>query len=217
MFISYTNGISYMSAGSVIPASYDGLYYSSVPESSSQKLAGVQLVAQYVESYRFKTEGVCQIQTAQLESVHSKAYELDEAASDAGLLDYASDTYPSVNSIMQAFIDLGYVTNASGIGYVRPQQNAIKYFVRQYGGVVLETKITDQTHNAYDYGIDAVGSTLNEDFTKGFIAFGYDASNLYVQNSLGICAGSLGFHKIPWAVATQLAVKGAVFRLDNPS
>jgi len=65
---------------------------------------------------------------------------------------------------------------------------------------VLETKITDQTYNAYDYQIDAVGTVLNEDFTKGFIAFGYDASSVYLQNSLGPAAGSLGFHKMPWTV-----------------
>lgn len=146
-----------------------------------------------------------------------RAYELDEVAEENDYFDYSSENFPSANSVMQAFIDLKYVVNASGIGYVRPSRDDVKYFIRQYGGIILETKITSTTYNAYDYLIQSAGTVLYEDFTKGFIAFGYDPTNIYLQNSLGLAAGSLGFHAMPWTVADQLMVKGCVFRLDNPS
>lgn len=62
MFLNYNSGISYMQTGSVLPDSYDGLGYSSLPATECKSMSGVRLVAQYVESYRFKTNGICRIQ-----------------------------------------------------------------------------------------------------------------------------------------------------------
>lgn len=153
MFLNYTSGITYMQTGPVTAQSYDGLGYSAPPATDCKSMGGVRLVAQYVESYRFKTNGICRIQDGLLQKALARAYELDQAAEDAGRFDYSSENFPSANSVMQAFIDLEYVVNADGVGYVRPQQADVKYFIRQYGGILLEMKVTSSTYNAYDYYI----------------------------------------------------------------
>ena len=57
----------------------------------------------------------------------------------------------------------------------------LKYYIRQYGQLILETKITNTTYNQYGYTIDSVGESLEyENYSKGFIAYGYDADYIYM-------------------------------------
>ena len=175
------------------------------------------MVAQYIEGYKFRTDSAKLITATCIQNVKTAALALDEADCDQDKIDYSSDTWPSLNNVMQAFINLGYVSDVAAVGYIKNQQNDLKYFIRQYGGIIVETKLTTTTYNAYNYDIGSAGTVSNEDFTKGFIAYGYDASYIYLQNSLGPKCGSLGFHRMPWSVATSIIVKGAVFELRNPS
>lgn len=102
-------------------------------------------------------------------------------------------------------------------GFVSPVADHLKYYIRQYGQLILETKVTSATYNQYDYSIETAGDELGYDeYSKGFIAYGYDASWIYVQNSLGPFAGSLGFHRISWGVVPQLVRRGACWWLKNP-
>lgn len=104
------------------------------------------------------------------------------------------------------------------IGFVSPAADHLKYYIRQYGQLIIETKITSTTYNQHEYDISAVGEDLGfDDYSKGFIAYGYDASWIYAQNSLGPFAGSLGFHRISWSVVPQLVKRGACWWLKNPA
>lgn len=49
---------------------------------------------------------------------------------------------------------------------------------------------------------------LREDYTKVWIAFGYDKDYLLVLNSLGPGWGKLGFAKIKWSLLTGNVVVG---------
>lgn len=125
---------------------------------------------------------------------------------------------------MQACFSLGYVCNGTGgsalgceIGYVRNQTNDLKYFLRQYGQLIIETNLTTTTYNQYGYEINSAGTALEyAEYSKGFIMYGYDANGIFIQNTLGPFVGSLGFHHMTWSVVSQVVKRGACWRLRNP-
>ena len=96
--------------------------------------------------------------------------------------------------------NLGRVGAAAG--FVSNTPDHLKYYIRQYGQLILETKITSLEY---------------ENYSKGFIAYGYDANYIYMQNSLGPFAGKLGFHRMSWKVVPALVKRGACWWLKNPS
>ena len=153
MFLNITQGIAYMSPKTTIPSSKDYLGYTAPPRSwgsnsgTSRYSSGVSLVAQYIESFLFRKKEYAEIADACLEKMNDRAVELDDGLADGGIIVSASDRCPSCGSIMQAAIDLGYVNHVNGVGYIRPNVNDIKYFVYQYGGIILECKATDKTLN----------------------------------------------------------------------
>lgn len=151
-----------------------------------------------------------------LNKVWNAAFALDEKLVDDEIIEEASENYPTLYSIMQAFIDLGYVTNVDGVRYVKNDAANLKYYMYQYGGLIFECKLTSTTYNAHDVDISAAGTEQNEYFTKGFIAYGFDDTYVYAQNSLGIHNGSIGFHRIPWTVIPQIVIHGACYGLSNP-
>ena len=146
------------------------------------------------------------------------AAEIDEAHG----YDISDDGFPTLPAVLEACARKGAVINgadSSGveIGYVSSNVDDLKYFIRQYGQIIIETKITTQTYNKYDVDITDAGADLGYDeYSKGFLASGYDSSYMYVQNSLGPYAGSLGFHRMSWNAAKQLVLRGACYWLKNP-
>ena len=195
----------------------DFIGLSSSPNAFSDNLAGISLVAQYLQGYRFWTNSHSKItDQAILRRVFNKAIELDEKLVDSGLLEEASDTYPSLKSTMQAFIDLNYVKNVDGVKFIKNDTASLKYYMYQYSGIILECNLTSTTYNAHDVDISSAGDLQNEYFTKGFIAYGFDDKYVYAQNSLGIHNGSIGFHRIPWSIIPQIVIHGACYGLSNP-
>ena len=183
---------------------------SSTPRNMVGNYSGVSLVAQYLETFKYRTLGHHSITDSVIETVHAKAIQLDEALLDADRLEEVSEENPTLDSIMNAFLQLGFVKHAT-VQYVNNAQYDLKYFIWQYGAMIAQLKVTSSTYNADGFDISTVGEVLSEDFYKGMIAVGFDSNCVICQNSRGIYAGSLGFHKIPWSVFTQLCVNGAVF------
>ncbi len=183
---------------------------SSTPRNMVGNYSGVSLVAQYLETFKYRTLGHHSITDSVIETVHAKAIQLDEALLDADRLEEVSEENPTLDSIMNAFLQLGFVKHAT-VSSVNNAQYALKYFIWQYGAMIAQLKVTSSTYNADGFDISTVGEVLSEDFYKGMIAVGFDSNCVICQNSRGIYAGSLGFHKIPWNVFTQLCVNGAVF------
>lgn len=157
------------------------------------------------------------INDSNLVSLSEKAKKLDDTLSENNFVKASSEKYPSLQSLMESAILLNFVNHVNGVGYIAPTVNDLKYFTYQYGGIILECKLTDNTYQTaghrIGYNISSVGNLITEDFTKGFITCGYDADYLYVQNSLGLRTGSCGFHRIEWKIIPSLVVKGACFKL----
>lgn len=193
----------------------DFIGLSSSPNSVSGNIAGTSLVAQYLQGYRFWTNSHQKINATALTAVHTKAIQLDEKLLDDELIEEVSETYPTMKSTLQAFIDLNYVKNVDGVKFIKNDQTSLKYYMYQYSGILIDCKLTSTTYNAHGVDISSAGEELNEYFSKGFIAYGFNSTHMYVQNSLGINNGSIGFHRIPWNVATSIINYGICFGLSN--
>jgi len=171
---------------------------------------------QYVEGYVYRTWDLVRAEPEMIDQIYQSARATD------GLDD---GDYPSAISLMLACGEKGYVCNGTGagkielaVGYVRNQAADLKYFLRQYGQLILETKITSTTYNQNNYEIASAGTNLNfDEYSKGFIMYGYDSSYIYIQNSRGPYAGSYGFHKMPWSIVPNLVLRGLCWKLENPA
>ena len=183
------------------------------------------LVIQYIEGYIYRTYGLYRANDTYIETLYNKAKEL-ELNDDS---DNDPNDLPQLKYLMKACQHLGYVCNGIGskaggsaldleIGYVKNTANDLKYFIRQYGQLILETKITSSTYNQYNFLIDSIGNDLEYDeYSKGFIMYGYDSQYIYIQNSLGPFVGKLGFHAMPWSIVPDLVLRGVCWQLKNPS
>jgi len=192
------------------------------PDPNKPGQEGAVLVMQYIEGYVYRTYGLRRAGYSNIEALCSKARQM-EAESGTGSQD--PEDYPMLETLMKACQQTGYVCNGTGasaldleVGYIKNQINDLKYFIRQYGQLIIETKLTTSTYNQYDYTIAEVGEDLGYDeYSKGFIAYGYNGDYMYIQNTLGPFAGMLGFHRVPWSIVPQLVYRGACWRLRNPS
>lgn len=167
-----------------------------MPDSVGAGGEGAALVMQYVEEYMYRTYGLYRVSDAKATAILEKAREIEAATYD----DIDTEDYPRLDTLLEAcqLIANPIVCNGTGnIGrvgadacFVSNTPDHLKYYIRQYGQLILETKITSTTYNQYGYTIDGVGESLEyENYLKGFIAYGYDADYIYMQNSLGPFAG----------------------------
>ena len=60
--------------------------------------------------------------------------------------------------------------------------------------------MTSTAKGIFNINTTGNGQIKVKDYTKVFVAFGYDSSGLVVLNSLGPAWGSAGFAKISWNV-----------------
>lgn len=171
-------------------------------------LAGVSLVAQYLENILYRISKHVSISDASLKAIFEKAIQLDNEMSDD--IPETSDEFPTMHNCMQAMIDLGYLKNCT-VQHIKPEVQAVKYFIRQYNGILVQLKTTTTTYDADDCIISDVGTVLTEDFNKGFIAHSYDSFKIVLQNSRGISCGSLGYNIMTWTTFQSLVLDAAVF------
>lgn len=168
---------------------------------------GDSLVIQYLENILYRTTAHLEIDKGDLTMLWEKAIALDEELEE---LEAVSDECPTLHNCMQASIDLGFVKGCT-VQHIKPVISDIKYFIRQYNGVLVQLKATSTTYNTSSFVISDVGTVLTEDFTKGFIAHSYNSSDVILQNSRGIHCGSLGYHKMSWTTFSNLVLDAAVF------
>lgn len=196
-----------------------------LPNPDKPEQYGASLVIQYIEGYIYRTYGLYRANNNYIEALYNKAIEIESETNN----EYNYDDLPKLESLMKACQLLGYVCNGIGnkagnsalnleIGYVKNNINDLKYFIRQYGQLILETKLTSTTYNQYNYSIKTIGDDLEYDeYSKGFIMYGYDDEYIYIQNSLGSFAGLCGFHRMPWTIVPNLVLRGACWQLKNPN
>lgn len=194
---------------SKIPSAVNNIgLWQSPPRGEDSIMNGASLVIQYLENILYRTTDNLEIDRSDLIALWEKAIILDENLEDS--VEALSDEYPTLHSCMQAAIDLEFVKGCT-VQHIRPSVADIKYFIRQYNGVIVQLKITSTTYNADTFVINDVGSILTEDFTKGFIAHSYSDQVVILQNSRGIHCGSLGYHKMSWTTFSNLILDAAVF------
>ena len=94
--------------------------------------------------------------------------------------------------------------------------------------MIVETYLANSFLTAPAKGTFSISTAGNgqvkvKDYTKAFVAFGYDSAGLVVLNSLGPAWGSAGFARISWSVLTgnvtlpeegdkQCFIKAAAFK-----
>lgn len=193
---------------SATPAEVNNIaMWQSPPRAEDGVMNGASLVVQYLENILYRTTAHLEIDHADLVALWERAILLDE---DLEELETISDECPTLHNCMQAAIDLGFVKGCT-VQHIKPSIADIKYFIRQYNGVIVQLKATTTTYNADSFAISDVGIVLTEDFNKGFIAHSYNSSDVVLQNSRGIYCGSLGYHKMAWTTFSNLVLDAAVF------
>ena len=206
MFINNETQVDYISKGKNIPSDYKQCYYTSPTLAVSGMKSGAAVVTSYLNCNVMKYIGEDMCSSEVIDTLYSKAKEIDEDK-------YSIDSeYPSLLSYMTACIDLGYMKNAT-VKFIN-DIDTLKNMIYNYDQVIIQVKITDTILNSTDFNITSAGTVVNEDFFKGFVAYGYDSSGLLVQNTRGIGIGSAGFQFIKWDVMNQIFVNGCLFDDD---
>ena len=202
-----------------VPEKWYGMKFAPAPRlpyKDNPKYAGALLVMQYIEGYVYRTWGMRRAKDDMIEALYNAAKDIEPKTNDGD--------YPPLEALMNAaFNGLHYVQNGDtgtkvNVAYVKNTANYLKYYIRQYGQLIIEAKITSTTHSQHGYTINKVGNDMGYDgYSKGFIAYGYNGDYMFVQNSLGPFVGKLGFHRISWSVVPDLVLRGACWELKNPS
>lgn len=129
------------------PASWQDLKFAPAPRcpyTNKPRSDGAVLVAQYVEGYLYRTYDMCRINDDKIIAMLNKARDKEPDAD--------ADDYPQLKSLLDACQDIGLVCNGTGgvraeVGFVSPVADHLKYYIRQYGQLIIETKITSTTYN----------------------------------------------------------------------
>ena len=133
MFLKFSTTNFLKTKTTTVPGSYNIIAsMSSTPRNMVGNYSGVSLVAQYLETFKYRTLGHYSISNSVIEAVHAKAVQLDESLLDIGSLEDISEENPTLDSIMNAFLQLGFVKHAT-VQYVNNAQYDLKYFIWQYG------------------------------------------------------------------------------------
>ena len=221
--LTYTEADS----GSTVPIKLNFIDFSTPVKSINGPFSGPTMVASFLESLHFRTANPAKIAQANIEQITAAAKALDVAYEDAGTIEdfvASDDGYVTLENFLKAlkthnkFIK-GNLTWCKTV-------KTIKQFIHRYKCAIVECYLANSflSQNA-SFTIDSAGTgTIPvKDYTKCFIAFGYDENYVYVQNSLGLKYGSLGFAKIKWSVLTgnvnlpdegdkQCLIKAAAFK-----
>lgn len=180
---------------------------STPPKCVVGKKSGPAVVMQMVESFRYRTSGYSKCKDENIQKLYDSACMLDRE-----ILGRSVD-FPTIPSVMQSCLDLGYVRNCK-IAYAKDIET-LKYLLDQYKSVVVELKLTSTTKNAHDFEISDYGDVMRSDCTKGFVLYRMADDYVLVQNSLGVECGVLGFNKIKMEAFKRLFVKGTCFVVEE--
>lgn len=150
---------------------------------------------------------------AAIDTYIDAAHEKDVALEDAQTIDdfVASDEgYVTLESYLEALSDdHKYILGTSSW---TTDTKVLKWMIHRYKCAIVETYLMDTfTTSPSSLDINTFGSTtkaLRKDYTKAWVAFGYDSTGLIVLNSLGCNWGKLGFARIAWSLLDANVVVG---------
>ena len=211
MFLKYVNAnLPYVATPSkfTAPTSINHVVAFALPTKSlggmaqSDKQLGAKDIAGYLEAINYRKNDAKTITKEMLENIVDKAHELDLAMqeSDSGFI--ASDeNYVTLLNALKATSQLKIIP---GTPNATTDLQCLKWFIHKHGAAIVETHLANSflAENASGvFDVSSVGSNtpiVRKDYSKAFVAFGYDSTGLIVQNTLGLSWGSLGFARISW-------------------
>lgn len=168
--------------------------------------SGAAVVAQYLNCNVCKYIGDTMCSQTVIDKLYEKAKSIDES-------EHQTDSdYPSLLSYMKACQSLGFMKNST-VKFIK-DVDTLKNMIYNYDQVIVLVKVTDSIVNSTEFKITSEGTETNPEFSKGFVAYGYDSSGILVQNTRGVGIGSAGFQFITWDVMNKIFVSGCLFDDD---
>ena len=178
--------------------------------------AASSIVANYVEYLRMRRINISpkinnydsaytKISDNEIISLYKEAKKKDDDSIENG-----SD-YPSLLSLAQAYGDK-YFPGQKILWF--KTQKILKLVLHKFGACVVEfnypyenpgnspVELFPKLSNTNSFSLTSSSDKLGalSDFSKVFVAYGYDSNGLVVMNSLSQLWGSLGFCKIPFSL-----------------
>lgn len=143
------------------------------------------------------------------------AHEKDVALEEAQTIEdfTASDEgYVTLESYLMALAEDSSHKYIKGTVKWATDTRVLKWMLQQYKCAIVETYLMEAfTASPSSLDIKSFGSNskaLRKDYSKVWIAFGYDSTGLLVLNSLGVNWGKLGFARIAWSLLDRNVVVG---------
>lgn len=164
----------------------NGMRFASVTRNGS----GADLVAMYLESFRYKLKNCEQLSS---DIITSKIY----------------DESNTVGSMMQNAISNNLIKNCS-IHYCNDILT-LKWFMHEYKQCLVELKHTTTTELPVDFDISTGGLEIDDGKSIGYLMYGYDSEWVMLQGVNGIDNGFGGFYTMKWGLFNSLFVQGTVF------
>lgn len=198
--LTYTEAES----GSVFPKMLNFIDYSTPVKSVKGSTSGPTMVANFLESIYFRKHTAKKMKDSDIAQYIAAAQVLDKQYEDTLEDFYASDDgYVTLENYLKV-VKTGNKHISGDIIWCK-QTNSLKRYIHKYKCVIVETYLANSFLTSTAKGIFNINTTGNgqikvKDYTKVFVAFGYDSSGLVVLNSLGPAWGSAGFAKISWNV-----------------
>lgn len=209
MFLQYNN-VPFISQ---VPESYEPpeqlnfIDFSTPVKSVAGAMSGPSIVASYFEALHFLTNTAVKVTTSKLQQITQNAHVLDQALENSSVDFSASDDgYVTLKSFLEASISSGLLHGT--IQYTQ-SMNCMKQFIHKFNCCLVETYLSNAflTQNATGKDlitfVDSVNQIKVKDYSKVFVAFGYNVVGLHVLNSLGTKWGALGFTTIAWDVLNK--------------
>ena len=195
------------------PSSLNWFDFSCPTKSSNGPDGGPAMIASFFESIYFRKGSPKQISISSLQRYIENAHAKDVQLEDSGVVEdfiASDDGYVTLQNFLKCLEEdhkfikgqLQWTDNVS----------CLKWMIHKYKAAIVQTYLLDSfTNNPTGFNIDSSGSStraLRKDYSKVWIAFGYDSSRLLVFNSLSHRWGKLGFAKISWSVLTGNVLVG---------
>ena len=206
MFLKYnSSSISYSHAdpsdSEYIPPSSLSFIDCSIPvKSLNGSKSGPTMHASMFESIHFRQNSAATLKQSAIDSMISRAHELDLACEGDEFIP-SDEGYVSLFNCLNAVKADGMAIKGDIVW--SNTVPALKQNIHRYGCSVLEMYLANSflTANAtgkFDIPNVGNGEIKVGDYTKAFVAFGYDSTGVIVMNSLGLKWGSLGFARLAW-------------------
>jgi len=94
MLLKWTDEYDYDKGGTVIPVSSNRIKWAAPPREAIGETSGANLLAQYLEAFKYRIDSVRKISDVEITQLYEKALELDES-----LIDTPCDV-PTLKSLM---------------------------------------------------------------------------------------------------------------------